>query len=132
MAANTANGIVAKQSKGGFVIAKFTSSGFIKLNHVTANIGANTVGETVQSMNIISMQVSVGGANSCYFTIYRGANTICTMTGQDYWDLSDGRMLDTEGGNPTANVVVVKTGTGPSCLIVKLHKISAVAGGSTY
>lgn len=132
MPANTANGIVAKQSKGGFVIAKFTSSGFIKLNHPTTNIGANTVGETVQSMNITSMQVNVGGANSCYFTIYRGGNTICTMTGQDYWDLSDGRMLDTEGGNPTSNVVVVKTGTGPSSLIVKLHKISAISGGSTY
>lgn len=132
MAANTANGIVAKQSKGGFVIAKFTSGGFIKPNHSTATIGANTVNETVQSMNIISMQVNVGGANSCYFTVYRGANTICTLTGQDYMDLSDGRMLDTEGGNPTANVVVVKSGTGPSTLIMKLHKISAISGGSVY
>ena len=73
MAANTANGIVAKQSKGGFVVAKFTSGGFIKPNHVTATIGANTVGETVQSMSIVSMQIATGGANSCYFEIRRGA-----------------------------------------------------------
>ena len=132
MASNTANGIVAKQSKGGFVVAKFTSSGFIKPNHVTSNIGANTAGETVQSMNITSMQVSTGGANSCYFEIRRGANTICALTGNDYLDLADGRMLDTEGGNPQANLVVTKIGTGPSLLILKLHKISAISGGSTY
>lgn len=132
MAANTANGIVAKQSKGGFVVAKFTSGGFIKPNHVTATIGANTAGETVQSMSIISMQIATGGANSCYFEIRRGANTICALSGNDYLDLSDGRMLDTEGGNPQANLVVTKVGTGPSTLIVKLHKISAVSGGSTY
>ena len=57
MAANTANGIVGKQSKGGFVVAKFTSGGFIKPNHVTSTIGANTAGETVQSMSIVSMQI---------------------------------------------------------------------------
>lgn len=132
MAANTANGIVNKQAKGGFVVAKFTSGGFIKPNHITATIGANTVNEVVQSMNIISMQVNVGGANSCYWLIQRGANTVCTLTGQDYIDLSDGRMLDTEGGNPQANVVVTKVGTGPSTLIIKLHKISAITGGSIY
>jgi len=132
MAANTANGIVAKQSKGGFVVAKFTSGGFIKPNHATSTVGANTANETVQSMNIVSMQVNCGGANSCYFEIRRGANTICALTGQDYLDLSDGRILDTEGGNPQANLVVTKIGSGPSTLIVKLHKISAVSGGSTY
>jgi len=132
MAANTANGIVAKQSKGGFVVAKFTSGGFIKPNHATSTVGANTANETVQSMNIVSMQVNCGGANSCYFEIRRGANTICALGGEDYLDLSDGRMLDTEGGNPQANLVVTKIGSGPSTLIVKLHKISAVSGGSTY
>lgn len=132
MAANTANGIVLKTSKGGYVVAKFTSSGFIKPNHITANIGANSVGETVQSMNIISMQVLTGGANSVYFTINRGANTICALAGDEYLDLSDGRILDNEGGNPQANVVVTKTGTGPSVLILKLHKIVAISGGSSY
>ena len=132
MAANTSNGIVLKNLKGGFVVAKFTSSGFIKPNHVTSTIGANTAGETVSSMNIISMQVNTGGANSVYFTIKRGGNTICALTGQDYLDLSDGRLIDMEGGNPQANLAVTKTGDGPSTLIIKLHKRSSIAGGSIY
>lgn len=132
MAANTSNGIVLKNQKGGFVVAKFTSSGHIRPNHVTSTIGANTAGETVQSMNIISMQVNTGGANSVYFTIQRGANTLCTLTGQDYLDLSDGRLIDMEGGNPQANLVVTKSGAGPSTLIIKLHKTSSIAGGSIY
>jgi len=132
MPANTSNGIVLKSLKGGYVVAKFTSGGFIKLNHSTTNIGANTAGETVQSMNIISMQVNCAGANSVFFTINRGANTICALGGADYLDLADGRLLDTEGGNPQANVVVTKSGTGPSVLILKLHKVSAISGGSSY
>jgi len=132
MAANTADGIVLKSIKGGYVIAKFTTGGFLRLNHPTTTIGANSAGETVQEMFINSIQVNTGGANSCFFTIKRGANTICAVTGQDYIDLSDGRILDTEGGNPTANLVVTKTGSGPSTLILKIHKRTAISGGSTY
>ena len=132
MAANTADGIVLKNMKGGYVVAKFTGGGFIKPNHSGATVGANTAKETVEALNIISAQVNCGGANSVYFTIKRGANTICALAGQDYLDLSDGRLLDMEGGNPQANVVVIKTGTGPSTLILKLHKRSAITGGSIY
>jgi len=41
-------------------------------------------------------------------------------------------LIDTAGGEPSANVVVTKTGAGPSTLLIKLHKRSAVAGGSIY
>lgn len=132
MAANTNAGIVLKSTKGGYIVAKFLNDGFIKMNHVTTNIGANSAGETVTSMNIISMQVNIGGANSCYFTIKRGSNTICTLTGQDFFDLSDCRLLDSEGGNPQANVVVTKTGDGPSTLVLKIHKQCAISGRSIY
>lgn len=132
MAANTGNGIVLKSIKGGFVIAKFISGGFIKTNHVTTTIGANSAGESVQEMFINSIQVNTSGANSVYFTILRGANTVGAFGGQDYIDLSDGRLLDAEGGNPSANLVVTKTGTGPSTLILKIHKRSAISGGSSY
>lgn len=130
MAANTANGIVLKGIKGGYVVAKFLSGGFIKPNHVTATIGANSAGETVQDMFINSMQVNT--SNGAFFTVYRGANTICALSADDYLDLSDGRLLDTEGGNPVANLVVTKTGGGPSVLIIKLHKRTAISGGSSY
>lgn len=132
MAANTANGIVLKGSKNGYVIAKFTSGGFIKCNHSTATIGANSAGETVNSMNILSIQVNTGGANSVYFEIRRGANTVGAFGGTDTIDLSDGRLLDMETGMASSNVVVTKVGTGPSTLILKLHKSSAISGGSIY
>jgi hypothetical protein len=83
-------------------------------------------------MNIISAEVNCGGANNIYFTIKRGANTVLVLSGQDYFDLSDSRIIDNMGGEPQANVVVTKTGAGPSTLILKLHKVSAIAGGSSY
>ena len=128
----SAEGIVNKHTKGGWIVAKFHTGGFITLNHPTSTIGANTAGETVPSMNIISAEVNCGGANNIYFTIKRGANTVLVLSGQDYFDLSDSRIIDNMGGEPQANVVVTKTGAGPSTLILKLHKVSAIAGGSSY
>jgi hypothetical protein len=126
-----AEGIVNKQVRGGWCIAKFHSGGFINLNHATSNLGANSAGETVTSMNIVSAEWSIG--NNAFWTIKRGANTVLVLSdGQHVFDMSDSRLIDMEGGNPSANIVVTKSGAGPSTLILKLHKITSIAGGSKY
>lgn len=125
------NGIVQKGAKGGYVIAKFHASGFIAPNHVTSTIGANTANETVQEMHIVSAAWSCG--NSAYWTVARGANTVLILSDTDAnLDLSDGRIIDNVGGEGQANVVVTKVGSGPVTLILKLHKRSAISGGSAY
>jgi hypothetical protein len=126
-----AEGIVNKQVKGGTLIVKFHSGGFIKTNHATATIGANSAGEVVNTMNIISAEWSIG--NNAFWTIKRGANTVLVLSdGQHVFDMSDNRLVDMEGGNPSANIVVTKTGSGPSTLILKVHKTVSIAGGSQY
>lgn len=126
-----AEGIVNKHSKGGWVVAKFNANGFINLNHPTATIGANTVGETVTRLNIVSAEWSVGGTS--YWTISRGANTILILTaGQHCFDLSDSRLLDNGAAEATSNVVITKTGSDPGTVILKLHKTSSITGGSQY
>lgn len=126
----SAEGIVQKHLKGGWVVAKFHSGGFINLNHVTSTIGANTAGEIVNRMNIVSAECSTG--NNVFFTVKRGANTVLVISGDGDFDLSDGRCVDNMGGEPQANLVVTKTGSGPSTLIIKLHKQSTINGGSSY
>lgn len=126
-----ADGIVNKHVKGGWIIAKFNASGFIKPNHSNPLIGANSAGETVEAMNIISAEWSIG--NNAHWTVARGANTVLILTdGQHCFDLSDSRVLDGLGGDPQANVVVTKVGSGPGTLILKLHKKTAISGGSQY
>lgn len=122
--------IVLKNAKGGYVVAKFHATGFLKPNHPTFTIGANTAGEVVQEMNIVAVDLVV--SNNVSYTISRGANTILTLADTCSLDLADGRILDSLGGNPSANVVVTKVGTGVTTLILKLHKRSAITGGSQY
>ena len=81
-------------------------------------------------MNIVDIKYSI--ANNAFYTIRRGANTVAVLAGTDNWALNDGMLIDTQGGEPSANVVITKTGAGPSTMIIKLHKRSAVAGGSIY
>jgi hypothetical protein len=137
MAANN-EGIMNKHTKGGWLIAKFHNSGGIKLNAADATTngipvwGANSVGETVRSMNIISAQINSGGANGIYFTIARGASNVLVLSGQDYIDLSDSRLVDNTTAMASSNVTVTKVGTGPATLILKLHKTVSVTGGSAY
>lgn len=126
-----AEGIVNKHNKGGWVIAKFNASGFIKMNHPTATIGANSAGETVTRLNIISAEWSCG--NNVHWVVQRGANTILLLTdGQHVMDLSDSRLIDNGTAEATSNVVVTKVGTGPATLILKLHKQTSITGGSQY
>jgi hypothetical protein len=126
-----AEGVINKHVKGGWCIAKFHSSGAIFLNSANALLGANSAGETVTRMNIISAEWSAG--NGAYWVVKRGANTVLTLSeGQDVFDFSDSRLIDNYGGEPQANVVVTKVGSGPTTLILKLHKTSSIAGGSQY
>ena len=126
-----AEGVINKHVKGGWCIAKFHSSGAIYLNSANPLLGANSGGEVVRSMNIISAEWSAG--NGAYWVVKRGANTVLTLSeGQDVFDFSDSRLIDNYGGEPQANVVVTKVGSGPTTLILKLHKQSAIAGGSQY
>jgi len=128
-----AEGIVNKHSKGGWIIAKFNADGFINLNHPTATIGANSAGETVTRLNIVSAEWSIGGANNAYWEVKRGANTILVLTsGQHVFDLSDSRLLDNGNAEATSNVVVTKVGSGPGTLILKMHKTVSITGGSEY
>jgi hypothetical protein len=127
-----ADGIIRKDLKGGYIVARFVASGFLKTNHVTATIGANSAGETVQSMQISSMVCST--SNGAYFTVARGANVVAVMSGsppvQDYQ--GHGFYLDSATGEPTSNVVITKVGLGPTWITLKLHKRVAISGGSQY
>ena len=132
-------GIMNKHTKGGWIIAKFHNSGGIKLNAADTTTGsgvpvwgANSAGETVQSLNIISADVNCGGANSVYFEIKRGASMALVLSGQSYHDFSDSRLVDNTTAMSTSNVTITKVGTGPSTLILKLHKTVAITGGSRY
>jgi hypothetical protein len=126
-----AEGIVNKQVKGGWCVAKFHSTGAVYLNSANPLLGANSAGETVTRMNIVSAEWSIG--NNAYWTVKRGANTVLVLSdGQHYMDFSDSRLIDNYGGEPQANVVITKTGSGPSTLVLKLHKTSSISGGSGY
>lgn len=121
-----------KGTKGGYVTAVFTGPGAVYLNSLNPLIGANSAGETVTGMNIISAEWSIG--NNANWAVSRGANNVLNLAaGQHYIDLSDGRMIDLLGGNAQANVVVTKNGASPGTLILKLHKKSSITpSGSTY
>jgi hypothetical protein len=132
-------GIMNKQTKGGWIIAKFHNSGGIKLNAADTTTGggvpvwgANSAGETVVSMNIISAEVNCGGANNVYFEIKRGASMALVLSGTDYFDLSDSRLIDNTTAMSTSNVTITKVNTGPATLVLKLHKTVAITGGSRY
>ena len=126
-----AEGIVNKQNKGGWVIAKFNASGTINLNDATATVGANSAGEVVTRLNIISAEWSVG--NNAWWNIKRGSNTVLNLTeGQHVFDLSDSRLIDNGDAESTSPIVITKNGSGPATLILKLHKTVAITGGSEY
>jgi hypothetical protein len=126
-----AQGIVNKHVKGGWCVAKFHSTGAVYLNSANPLLGANSAGETVTRMNIVSAEWSIG--NNAYWTVQRGANTVLVLSdGQHYMDFSDSRLIDNYGGEPQANVVITKTGSGPSTLVLKLHKVTTISGGSQY
>jgi len=122
--------ITNKSIKNGYVTININAGSSFFLNTSTAGKGANGPGEVVQTMNIVDIKYAIG--NNAYYTIKRGANTVAVLSGNDNWALNDGMLIDTSGGEPSANLVVTKTGASPSTMLIKLHKRSAVAGGSIY
>lgn len=126
------DGIVRKDAKGGgYVVLRYMATGFITLNSNTAIKGANAVGETVQNMHISHMWWNC--SNGCYFTVKRGANTVAVLSSGDDFDAQErGIYLDNLGAESVANVQVIKTGTGPSMVVMKIHKQSAIAAGTQY
>ncbi len=124
------NFVTVKGIKGGYVTINVGSGGSFFLHTTAADKGANGPGETVQAMNIVQMKCST--SNGAFYTVKRGANVVSVLSGDASWDLMDGMLIDNLGGEPQANVVVTKTGAGPSTLLIKLHKRSAVTGGSIY
>ncbi len=124
------NRVTVKGIKGGYVTINVGSGGAFYLNNADTTISANGPGETVQAMNIVNIKCST--SNGAFYTVRRGANVVSVLSGNDGWDLMDGMFIDNLGGEPQANVVVTKTGAGPSTLLIKLHKRSAVTGGSIY
>ena len=119
------NRITNKNQKNGYITINVGTGGAFYCNHPTETLGANAAGETVEAMNIVSLLVS--SSNGVYYTIKRGANTVAVVSGNDDWELNDGRLVDTAGGEPQANVVVTKTGAGPGTSILKLHKRSTIS-----
>ena len=132
-----ADGIVINQPKAGWITARYHVGGNVSLGN-SAGVAWNFLenannhsDETVTAMNIMEAEWSIG--NGAFWTVTRGANTVLVLTeGQHAFDFSDGRLIDNAGGEPQANVVVTKTGSGGSTLILKIHKKSTIAGGSQY
>ena len=126
------DGIIRKDAKGGgYVVLRYLTTGHITLNTVGAVLGANAIGETVQNMHISHMWWNC--SNGCYFTVRRGANTVAILSSGDDFDAQErGVYLDNLGGEATSNVQVIKTGTGPSMVVMKLHKQSAITAGTQY
>lgn len=124
----SAEGVINKGTKGGYAICKFHAGGFVKPNHSSATIGCNSGGETVNTLSIAAVKVSV--ANGAFFTVKRGANTVLVLGDSGEFDLMDFGQIDSF--ELTANVVVTKTGSGPSTLLMKLRKGVSITGGSQY
>jgi hypothetical protein len=122
--------VVNKGIKGGYVTGIFSAGGYIALNSSNAVVAANSAGETVQEM-LISV-ISWSTTNGAYYTVKRGANTVLNLATVGTFDFQASGMAIETGGEAAANVVVTKTGTGPSSLTIKLHKRPAITGGSSY
>lgn len=124
--------VVNKGIKGGYVTAIFNAGGYIPLSSSNAARSANSAGETVQEMFITDVFWNTGGANSVVFTVARGANTVLTLTGTGHWNFPENGIALETGGESSANCVVTRSGAGPGTVIIKLHKRTAITGGSQY
>jgi len=124
------NRVVNKGTKGGYVTAIFTSGGYVAIGSTNAAVAANVASETVNEMTISS--VSWSAANSVVYTVQRGANTVLNLSGSGHFNFQkEGVILET-GGESAANCVVTKLGAGVASVVIKLHKRSAITGGSSY
>jgi hypothetical protein len=122
--------IINKGTKGGYVTGNFAAGGYISLNSSNPVVGANSAGETVNEMFISNMVWSC--ANNVTFKVQRGANTVFNAAGTgEFHATTYGVFLET-GSESSANCVVVRSGSGPASIVIKLHKRTSITGGSTY
>jgi len=126
--------VVSKGIKGGYVTAIFSAGGYIAKGSSNAVVAANSAGETVQEMFISDVFWGIGGANNVSFTIARGANTVLVVSGpgSGHWNFPENGIAVETGGESAANCVVTRSGTGPATVVIKLHKRTAITGGSQY
>ncbi len=122
--------VVSKGIKGGYVVGNFSGGGAIQRNSSNVAVAANSAGETVQEM-FISV-VSWTTSNGVTYNIKRGANNVLNLSVAGTFDFQAAGIGLETGGEAAANVVITKTGAGPSSLIIKLHKRPAITGGSAY
>jgi len=124
------NRVVNKGTKGGYATGIYTSGGYVAIGSTNAVVAANTAGETVSEMFISS--VSWSAANNVVYTVARGANTVLNLSGSGHFNFQkEGVILET-GGESAANCIITKNGAGVTSLVIKLHKRSAITGGSSY
>lgn len=102
------------------ITGRYLANGYILLNGGESN--ANQAGETVNTLYITNVMWSCGGANSPYWEINRGANTILNLCGSGVHNYADESMRLELGGDGAANVQISKIGTGPTTLVIQLSK----------
>lgn len=122
--------VVSKGIKGGYVVGNFSGGGAIQLNSSNAVVAANSAGEIVQEMYI--SVVSWTTSNGVTYNIKRGANNVLNLSVAGTFDFQAAGIGIETGGEASSNVVVTKSGAGPSSLVIKLHKRPAITGGSSY
>ena len=126
---------IYNNQKGGYVTISANATGFVALNQVGDSTGgllgngANTVGETVNEMNISEIIWSnLGTANM--WDIKRGGNTVFKCYGQNGQInfQRDNIHLECNSFERSANVVFTLSGSGAKgSIVLKLHKRSTVS-----
>lgn len=109
--------IVSKGIKGGYAIARLTSTTTLWTNHANTQLGANnSPDETVDSMTIA--QAKWAGT----WVVSRAGNTILDLTGAGNFDFQEDGVTIETSAEASGNLVATLTGSGT--LVLKLHKQS--------
>ena len=114
--------IIQQGNKGGYTVARFTASGTVVLNGASNN--ANTVGETVNNLQLSDIKWSTVGATDSW-TITRNSVDQAVLGGDGHWDLqADISPIGNDVDN-VEDITVTLSGTGT--LLLKMHKQSDFA-----
>jgi hypothetical protein len=112
---------VNHKKPAGYVVFRANSTSGLKLNTSNGLAGANTIGESVESMAISEVMWSVSSAGS--WTVKRGANTVAVFSGSGYHDYqASGIRLEQNSFELSANLDLTLSGTG--VITFKVHKVS--------
>lgn len=112
---------VNHKKPAGYVVFRANSTSGLKLNTSNGLAGANTIGESVESMAISEVMWSVNGSGS--WTVKRGANTVAVFSGSGYHDYQASSIrLEQNSFELSANLDLTLSGTG--VITFKVHKVS--------